>query len=91
VRGREVGAARAVGERRGRRGGETVGGDEQGRGCLGRWDPHVGVGGVPTRSARLGERIVRVHAGTTCSRAGARARAAVRAGAGGGGWARARA
>jgi hypothetical protein len=60
MRGREVGAARAVGERRGRRGG-----DEQGRGCLGRWDPHIGVGGVPTRSARLGERIVRAHAGAT--------------------------
>jgi hypothetical protein len=48
-------------------------GDEQERGRPGRWDPHAGV---PTRSARLGERIVGVHAGATCSRAGTRGRRA---------------
>jgi hypothetical protein len=46
VWGREKGAAWAVGE------------DEQERGCPGRWDPHAGVGGVPSCSARLGERVV---------------------------------
>jgi hypothetical protein len=55
-----------------RHGGETVGGDEQERGRPGRWDPHVGVGGVPTRSARLGKRIVCSQMAAARERLGAR-------------------
>jgi|UPI0004DEAD09 hypothetical protein len=55
-----------------RRGGEKVGGDEQERGRPGRWDPHAGAGGVPTRSTRLGERIVCAQVAVAGERLGAR-------------------